>query len=252
MNRIILFLFILCLYNVHGAAQTKIIAHRGFWDTEGSAQNSLTALRNAHEIGVYGSEFDVWLTADGIPVINHDDSIAGFHVETSTYEQLLTVNLENGEKIPALDAYLAEGKKLEGIQLILEIKPHRRIVNEDRLVPKIIDLVKKYDLEDRVDYISFSMNVCKELKRQAPDARIVYLNGNVTPADLKELGLTGLDYSYKVLANNPQWVEEAKQLGLSTNVWTVNIPEMMQAFIDQDIDYMTTDDPLTLKELLAQ
>ena len=43
-------------------AQTKAIAHRGFWKTPGSSQNSITSLLKADSIGCYGSEFDVWLT----------------------------------------------------------------------------------------------------------------------------------------------------------------------------------------------
>jgi glycerophosphoryl diester phosphodiesterase len=36
------------------SAKTKVIAHRGFWNTEGSAQNSIAALTKANEIKVYG------------------------------------------------------------------------------------------------------------------------------------------------------------------------------------------------------
>ena len=53
------------LFALAGQAQTQVIAHRGFWKTEGSAQNSITALKKAAEAKVYGSEFDVQLTADG-------------------------------------------------------------------------------------------------------------------------------------------------------------------------------------------
>jgi glycerophosphoryl diester phosphodiesterase len=31
---------------------TRIIAHRGYWDKSGAAQNSLAALNNAIELGV--------------------------------------------------------------------------------------------------------------------------------------------------------------------------------------------------------
>ena len=39
--------------------KTKIVAHRGYWKTESSAQNSIRAIVKADSIGVYGSEFDV-------------------------------------------------------------------------------------------------------------------------------------------------------------------------------------------------
>jgi len=245
--------FILCLFigiHISSQAQTRAIAHRGFWQTHGSAQNSLAALKKAHEIGVWGSEFDVWLTADGVPVINHDASIFGYNVETSTYKELLTGTLSNGEKIPTLDAYLALGKQLPGIQLVLEIKSHKRVINEDRLVAKAVELVRKHGLENRTDYIAFSMNVCKELKRQAPNATVVYLNGDVSPEDLKEMGLSGLDYNHKVLEKDPYWIPQAKGLGLTTNVWTVNSEKQMRSFIDQGIDFITTDHPEELLKIL--
>ena len=37
-------------------AQTKVIAHRGFWKTPGSSQNSISSLLKADSIGCYGSE----------------------------------------------------------------------------------------------------------------------------------------------------------------------------------------------------
>ena len=39
------------LIGLSAAAQTQIVAHRGYWKTAGSAQNSLSAYRNADRIG---------------------------------------------------------------------------------------------------------------------------------------------------------------------------------------------------------
>ncbi|MDH6534869.1 glycerophosphodiester phosphodiesterase [Parabacteroides sp. 52] len=252
MKKTILLLLLFSIYLSHGKAQTQAIAHRGFWKTEGSAQNTLAALQKAHEIGIYGSEFDVWLTADGVPVVNHDDSIPGFNVQKSTLAQLRTVTLANGEKIPTLEEYLKLGKKLPQTQLVLEIKSHRRLFDEDRLVRKVVDMVKLFDLEERVDYIAFSMNVCKELKHLCPQATVVYLNGDLSPQELKEAGFSGLDYRFNVLQKNPGWIKEAKELGLTTNVWTVNTEEMMSFFINEGVDFITTDNPALLKSLLEK
>lgn len=233
-------------------SQTKVIAHRGYWDCEGSAQNSITALNKAHEVGVYGSEFDVLITADGIPVVNHNDSIQGFCIETSLYEEIKDLKLKNGEVLPTLEDYLIQGKQNKGTQLILEIKPHKRVVNEDRAVTAILALVQKYQLEDQVEYISFSMNICKELIRRAPAAQVAYLRGEVSPADLKVLGFTGLDYHYKVFEKNPTWIQEAKNAGLTVNVWTVDDPVVMQSMIEQNVDFITTDKPEQLKEIVKK
>ena len=233
-------------------SQTKVIAHRGYWDCEGSAQNSITALNKAHEVGVYGSEFDVLITADGIPVVNHNDSIQGFCIETSLYEEIKDLKLKNGEVLPTLEDYLIQGKQNKGTQLILEIKPHKRVVNEDRAVTAILALVQKYQLEEQVEYISFSMNICKELIRRAPAAQVAYLRGEISPADLKVLGFTGLDYHYKVFEKNPTWIQEAKNAGLTVNVWTVDDLAVMQSMIEQNVDFITTDKPEQLKEIVKK
>lgn len=233
-------------------SQTKVIAHRGYWDCEGSAQNSIAALNKAHEVGAYGSEFDVCLTADGIPVVNHDDSIQGFCIETSLYEQIKDLKLKNGETLPTLEEYLIQGQQNRGTQLILEIKPHKRVVNEDRAVTAILALVQQYQLEDQVEYISFSMNICKELIRRAPAAQVAYLRGEVSPADLKVLGFTGLDYHYKVFDKHPEWIREAKEAGLTVNVWTVDDPAVMRSMISKGVDFITTDKPEELKEIIRK
>ncbi|MDH6356421.1 glycerophosphodiester phosphodiesterase family protein [Parabacteroides sp. PF5-9] len=233
-------------------AQTQAIAHRGYWKTDGSAQNSLAALEKAHALNIYGSEFDVWLTADGIPVVFHDAKVRELVVEEVTYQQLMDTTLVNGEKISTLEQYLEAGKQLKDIRLVLEIKSHKRVVNEDRVVAKVVEMVNRFQLEDRVDYIAFSMNVCKELKKRVPNGTIVYLNGDVSPQDLKEIGLSGFDYHHKVLTDHPDWIQQAKSLGLSTNVWTVNDPEQMKWFIEKEVDFITTDNPIALIELLGE
>lgn len=245
-------LLAVCLYGSNVFAQTKVIAHRGYWDCEGSAQNSITALNKAHEVGAYGSEFDVSITADGIPVVNHDDSIQGFCIETSLYEQLKDLKLKNGERLPTLEEYLIQGKKNQGTQLILEIKPHRRVVNEDKAVAAILYLVQKYQMEDQVEYISFSMNICKELIQRAPAVQVSYLRGEVSPADLKILGFSGLDYHYKVFDKHPEWIQEAKNEGLTINVWTVDDPAVMESMVAKGVDFITTDKPKELKAIIAK
>lgn len=231
-------------------SQTKVIAHRGYWDCAGSAQNSLASLNKAHEIKAYGSEFDVHLTRDGVAVISHDDSIQGFSIEESTYEELKELKLGNGEKMPTLEQYLEQGKQNKGTKLILEIKPHKTKEAEDRAVAVVAALVKRHKAQQITEYISFSLNICKELVRTDKKARVAYLKGDLTPEELKKLGLTGLDYHYKILQLHPEWISAARQLGLSVNVWTVNDPAVMKSFQEQKVDFITTDKPLELAAVL--
>ena len=181
-----------------------------------------------------------------------DKAYKNHAASTLLYEEIKDLKLKNGEVLPTLEDYLIQGKQNKGTQLILEIKPHKRVVNEDRAVTAILALVQKYQLEDHVEYISFSMNICKELIRRAPAAQVAYLRGEVSPADLKVLGFTGLDYHYKVFEKNPTWIQEAKDAGLTVNVWTVDDPAVMQSMIEQNVDFITTDKPEQLKEIVKK
>lgn len=232
-------------------AQTQVIAHRGFWKVEGSAQNSVTALNKAAEAKVYGSEFDVQLTADGVVVVNHDDAIDGLTIGETAYDKLKDLKLKNGETLPTLADYLEAGKKLLGVQLILEIKPHKTKAQEDQIAESVVKMVKEYGLEKQVEYISFSMNVCEQLVRLTPGSEIAYLNGDIAPKEGKEKGLTGIDYYYKVFKKHPEWVKEAHDLGMKVNVWTVDNVKEMQKMITLGVDYITTNQPLEAAALIA-
>lgn len=88
--------------------ETKLYAHRGLHDNRSQApENSMAAFRKAVEAG-YGIEMDVQLTADKVPVIFHDFTLARVcgvqgYVKDYTFKQLREFNLlDSGEKIPAL------------------------------------------------------------------------------------------------------------------------------------------------------
>jgi len=120
-------LFLLCVLMavpVSAKRKTKVIAHRGYWKTEGSAQNSIRSLERANEIKVYGSEFDVHLTADNVPVVYHDRKIEGKDIQTASYAELKDLKLSNGETLPTLEQYLDRAKKLKKTKLIFELKSH--------------------------------------------------------------------------------------------------------------------------------
>lgn len=228
---------------VEAKGKSKVIAHRGYWKTEGSAQNSIRSLEKASEVGAYGAEFDVHLTADNVLVIFHDSEIQGKNIQTSNYSELKDLCLSNGEKLPTLECYLNRAKSLKNIRLIFELKPHSTPERNREAARLSAKMVKKMKLAKRTDYISFDLDACKELVRVDRKASVSYLNGELSPMELKELGMAGLDYHFKVLQSHPEWVKECKVLGLTTNVWTVNDPKVLEDMLDLGVDYITTDKP---------
>ena len=231
-------------------AQPKVIAHRGYWNIEGSAQNSLASFTNADAIKVFGSEIDVWLTGDGHLVVNHDRMHEGLDMTKATLKQIKELRLPNGEEIPTIDQYLQHVVEMPNTRLIFEMKSNPDLNREDMAVKLAIKKLEKYDLLDRTDIIAFSINTCSEFKKLLPDTKIMYLDGDFPPNKIKDLGLAGIDYSKGILRRNPQWVAQAHELGLEVNVWTVNSIEDMNYFINLGVDYITTDNPEQLQAII--
>ncbi len=232
-------------------AQVKIIAHRGYWNSPDAAQNSVASMQHAYDAGAFGSEFDVHITTDGEIVVNHDDDIHGTIIEDAKYADIKDMKLANGETLPTLKQYLAAGKKMGNLQLILEIKAHKTAEREDKCVEKCLQLVKQAGMEMRVDYISFSMHACEQLVKLNPQARVYYLGSDVAPDVIKQKGFAGIDYYGGALQKNPEWVEQSHKLGMKVNVWTIDDMRELQRCVDAGVDYITTDKPVEALKIAA-
>ena len=112
----------------HSALLGRYYAHRGLHDnTSDAPENSMAAFRKAVE-GGYGIELDVQLTADGVPVVFHDEwmqRVCGteHRVEDYTLWELQHFSLfGTEERIPRFADVLAlvDGQ----VPLIVEIKAH--------------------------------------------------------------------------------------------------------------------------------
>ena len=250
MKRLIFVSAFLLLLLTAAEAQTRVVAHRGYWTVDGCVENTLASLQNAADAKVWGSEFDVWITADGKAVVHHDATVDGLRIETARYKDVKKKRLKNGKRLPTLEEYLKLGRRLKDLRLVLELKPYKERANEDRCVAEVLRLVGKYGVAKQTEYISFSMHICEELVRRVPGVEVAYLGGNVSPKEAKKRGLTGIDYSQNVFAKHPEWIAEAKRLGLVVNVWTVDQPEAMQHFVDEGVDIITTNYPIEAMKIV--
>ncbi len=252
MKKLTLILLMLTAVFPAAAQQPQIVAHRGYWDLPGCSQNSIASLREAQRFGCWGSELDIHVTADDVIVVNHDDSIGGTHIETSPFAAVRAHYLSNGEPVPTLDEYLSQGLMDPSCVLVIELKPHSRQDREDRLMELCLAALKARGLYDpaRVAFISFSHHICRELAKRAPEFTTQYLEGDLSPQQLHEEGIAGLDYHYSVFRKHPEWVAEAHALGMSVNVWTVNNEKTIREMITLGVDQITTNDPALVRRLI--
>lgn len=101
-------------------------------------------------------------------------------------------------------------------------------------------------------YISFDCDICKKVKALDIAAKIAYLNGDKTPAQLQADGLWGLDYHQKEFGQHPQLAKDARQHPIITNAWTIDSPEVMDELLKEGSDFITTNEPEILLEKVKQ
>lgn len=240
------------------SAQEKeiaIVAHRGYWNcvAADSAKNSIAALKQAQEIGVWGSEFDVNMSQDGELLVFHDNSVDGKRIEKHPASDFDYFRLKNGESIPRLGQYLEQALKHPQTMLVFELKKHSCHEVEKTFVNLSVAALAGHGLLDpsRVMFISFSKYICEYISSLlSEDFMVQYLGGEFKPLKVKKDGINGIDYSYKILKINKRWVANARSKGMSTNSWTVNKKKDMEAILKMKIDMLTTDQPLEARELM--
>ena len=226
-----------------------VIAHRGFWTAlKDSTQNSIASLEAALKAGFYGSETDVWMTKDSILVIHHDASINDIVIAENNYAEIKDLKLSNGESIPLMEDFLVllKDKTNSPTKLIIEIKG---LTGESvsEAAEKVVEMVSAYELQDRIEYISFWMDALLKVKEVIPDAICSYLSPlwpreRFTPQELASLGMN-MDYELSLYNDNPSWIQDAHEYGLTTNVWTVNTYNQIYDIMLRGIDFVTTNNP---------
>lgn len=256
MKRLFLLLLAGCLMTAcsEKPAEPQVVAHRGYWKTEGSAQNSIASILNAGRIAAYGSEFDVNLTCDGALVVNHDFTYHGLKIYENTLADLRcdTLRLSNGEIIPTLDEYLEASKQYPEMKLVFELKSEGDPQYEAVALPACVEAITRLGVADRVEFISFSLSACKEFARLMPKNIVEYLGGEIAPAELHKMGITGIDYEYNVFYEHPEWIGEAHKLGMVVNTWTVNQEEDMRKLLELGVDQITTNEPELAQRVIKE
>lgn len=230
--------------------RNPVIAHRGAFKNHSVSENSISSLKHAMAIGCAGSEFDVWWSADQMPVVCHDHSVGGKLVEKTSLAELQQVRLENGEAIPTLEQYLLTIMQQNKTQLVLEIKSSE--ISQERslqLTNAVVLMVHNLKAQAWIDYISFNYGVLQRIRELDPTARLAYLSDDKPLETLVADHISGIDYPFYSFQRDPELINKAHKLGLSVNVWTVNDTPELDKYLKGGADRITTNEPEELLRL---
>ncbi|MEN9547878.1 MAG: hypothetical protein RIR12_469 [Bacteroidota bacterium] len=233
--------------------QNTVIAHRGAFKQKGLPENSIAALKEAIQLRCAGSEFDIRLTADDSLIINHDPNYHHLDIEKETYSTLAQYKLPNGENLPTLREYLQAGlQNNTSTKLICEIKPSSTKERAKHIATKVVEMVKQLNAKSKVVYISFDIDILKQVLQEDARANTQYLNGDLSPHQLQQIGIKGADYHHTVFAKKPEWITEAQKIGIELNAWTVIEATDMEWLLANNFNYITTNEPALLFEKIKQ
>lgn len=207
-------------------------AHRGF--SGKYPENTRLAFEKAIETdGCDGIETDVQLSKDGVPVIIHDETLdrtatnmTGL-VRNYTLEQLKKADLSyiytgkyEPQRIMTLREFL-ELVKPTGLIINLELKTG--IYEYEGIEQKVIDLVKEFDMVNRVIISSFNHMTLRRVKDICPEIRcgcLVQAWILNAAAYVRSNGFECYHPSFSYCT--PENVKDLVAHHIEVNCWTVN------------------------------
>ena len=224
----------------------QMVAHRGLSGIE--RENTAAAFVAAANRSYYGIETDLYRTADGHFVTNHDRTLervggVDIEIEQSTLKELQDIVLfdKDGTKSRAdlrpctLENYISICKKYEK-HCVLELKSEFTDAETEQYIRIIQDL----DYLEQVTFISFHYeNLCK-VRERLPTQSIQFLSGEMNGDILEKAKRNKFDVDIYFKALNEENIKALHDAGIQINCWTVDDPTDGEKLAQMGVDYITT------------
>lgn len=226
-----------------------LYAHRGA--SADAPENTLAAFRRALAAGADGIELDVHLSADGVPVVIHDDTLertTDGHgaVAAHLLDSLQTLDAGRwfaahfaGEPLPTLEETL---RLLAGrLRLNLEVK-------DTRAGMAVLELLWQFPQAEAV-VSSFDHALLARLRRAAPDLTLAVLaesDWHLALGRAKALGASAF-HPRADLVSRPL-LAACRHLRLPVFAWTVDEPAEARRLARLGIDGLFTNNPACLRQ----
>jgi glycerophosphoryl diester phosphodiesterase len=233
---------------VDGAADTLIIAHRGY--VGGGVENTIGALEAAAATHPDVVEVDVMQTKDGQFVASHDTNLlllAGMNVNISelTLEEATAITVSTpgfSDTIPSLRDYVTRADELD-VPLLIEVKVHGQ-ETADYLDLFLAEL-DALGVTAQNSYHSLSVDAVEGLKDRRPELAVGYtvaINLGLLPdIDCDFIVVEQSSFSESLL-------EQARIEGKPVYVWTVNSEDAIRDYLRVPVQGIVTDHPLTVAQ----
>ena len=237
-----------------------VIAHRG--NQVGAPENTVDALRQAVDLGVDALEFDVRMTRDRVPVVIHDGTVdrttdGRGPVNSFTLADLRRLNAgarfpdSSHRQVPTLEEVFAA---FPGIPFVIEVK-------ELAAADATANLVRRFGAEGRVligsaesDVMGFfyrsGLPSCASMRDAMLLIPLAVLGIKPPRPFYDVLSLTTRFHGFPIPVR--QMAAAARQVGVPTQVWTVNDPAEARTLWSGGVAGIVTDDPAAILRARTQ
>jgi glycerophosphoryl diester phosphodiesterase len=220
------------------------IAHRGGGSL--APENTLAGIRVAARLGYRAVEFDVMLSADGTPVLIHDETLerttngAGRVCDTPD-SILFALDAGNGERIPRFTEAAALCCEL-GLLANVEIKPAtgHEVATAEVVASLAADLWQGTEIPPLLS--SFSLEALEVARDRAPQIRRGVLFEVPPPewlAELRRLQAISLHCDADLLSD--EVLAEARAHDIPVLCYTVNTPKQAKMLFARGVSALFTD-----------
>lgn len=221
------------------------IAHRALHDAAaGVIENSPAAIDRAVRAG-YGIEIDLQLSADGVPMVFHDDTLDRLTGETGPVRDRMARDLSDirlsgsEDRIPTLEQVL--DRVAGAVPLLIELKDQSNGLGDGDTTLEEATAALLADYSGDVAVMSFNPQMVAAMQRLAPEIPRGLTTCGYIPSQWKRLspetcdalraiphfeavGASFISHDWKDLGN-PR-VAELKAQGVPILCWTVKSPEV--------------------------
>jgi glycerophosphoryl diester phosphodiesterase len=248
--------------NYVGLHRPTIFAHRG--SSAFAPENTFAAFTLAVDQHADAIELDAILSSDGQVVVIHDQTVDRTTNGTGRVNRLTFLELKKldagshfnatfkGEKIPSL----AEVFATLGNRIFINVELKNYASPGDDLPDRVVELVRKYALEQSILFSSFNPLALLRAYRLLPELPLGLLTvkGNKGAVLRTWLGRLiphqALHPAWKDV--NPRMVRNNHHFGYRVHPYTVNDPSVMQNLFKAGVDGIYTDNPPLAYKVLSE
>ena len=238
----------------------RVCAHRGF--NAVAPENSLPAFGAAVAMGAEEIEFDLWYTKDGEVVSIHDSTLDRVSdgmgkVWEYTLEELRRFDFgsKRGEhfknmRIPTFEDIL----KKFACHCVMNI--HLKTMGDKpEYLDKVVKLIKKYDCEKYVYFMTGDDNILARLQAEYPN--LTRCCGGGSESGRWHIVERAIKFGCKKLQLvkgyfNQEMIDRAHEHGIICNVFWSDKEEETQNYLDMGIDVILTNDYQKIAEIVSQ